>query len=64
MYSGYELTNMYENQSMSSNIANSDISLAAYVRSRQIELADGLKRKAIYLDIKFWIILRDVVAGL
>jgi hypothetical protein len=56
---------MYENQSMSPNIANSDISLAAYVRSRQIELSDGLKRKkAIYLDIKFWIILRDVVAGL
>ena len=28
-------------------------------------MSDGLKRKkAIYLDIKFWIILRDVVAGL
>jgi hypothetical protein len=32
---------------------------------RQIELAHSLKSKrAIYLDIKFWIILRDVVTGL
>ncbi len=43
----------------------SDPSLAAYVRMRQIELALSLKSKrAIYLDIKFWIILRDIVTGL
>jgi hypothetical protein len=35
------------------------------VRSRQLELAKSLERKkAVYLDIKFWIILRDVVTGL
>lgn len=40
------------------------LSLDEYVRQRQIELARDLERKkAIYLDIKFWIILRDVVTG-
>ncbi len=43
----------------------SNISLDAYVRSRQLQLAKSLERKkAVYLDIKFWIILRDVVTGL
>jgi len=43
----------------------SDIPLDIYVRSRQIELAKALEhKKAIYLDIKFWIILRDIVEGL
>lgn len=43
---------------------DSDIRLDAYVRSRQLELARSLdNKKAIYLDIKFWIILRDVVEG-
>jgi hypothetical protein len=43
----------------------SDVSLDAYVRARQVELAKSLRRRrAIYLDIKFWIILRDVVMGL
>jgi hypothetical protein len=43
----------------------SDVSLGAYVRARQVELAKSLRRRgAIYLDIKFWIILRDVVMGL
>jgi len=38
--------------------------LRAYVRSRQLDLAGTLAgKKAIYLDIKFWIILRDVVLG-
>lgn len=41
-----------------------DIPLQAYVRSRQLELATSLEsKKAVYLDIKFWIILRDVVTG-
>jgi hypothetical protein len=39
-------------------------SLKAYVRSRQLELACTLTgKKAIYLDINFWIILRDVLLG-
>jgi hypothetical protein len=39
--------------------------LDKYVRSKQLELASTLAaKKAIYLDIKFWIILRDVVTGL
>ncbi len=42
-----------------------ELSLQAHVRARQIELAKSLEsRKAVYLDIKFWIILRDVVLGL
>lgn len=41
------------------------ISLEAYVREKQIALAKSLEgKKAIYLDIKFWIILRDVVREL
>lgn len=40
------------------------VSLGEYVRRRQMELADELvPRQAVYLDQKFWIILRDVVAG-
>jgi hypothetical protein len=43
---------------------DSEIALDVYVRSRQLELASSLEhKKAIYLDIKFWIILRDVVTG-
>ncbi|MBZ5509867.1 MAG: hypothetical protein LAN70_01735 [Acidobacteriia bacterium] len=35
-----------------------------YVRQRQIELAVDLEfKKAVYLDVKFWIILRDVAVG-
>lgn len=41
-----------------------NILLQVYVRSRQLELAAGVEGKqAVYLDIKFWIILRDVVTG-
>jgi len=44
---------------------SSEIELDKYVRSKQLELSSTLAtRKAIYLDIKFWIILRDVVKGL
>ncbi len=40
------------------------ILLQEYVRSRQLELAVTLEgKKAIYLDIKFWILLRDVTTG-
>jgi hypothetical protein len=43
----------------------SDLLLKAHVRRRQIELAESLKpKRAIYLDTKFWIILRDIVLGL
>jgi len=40
----------------------SELPLKSHVRMRQIALAKSLaQKKAIYLDIKFWIILRDVV---
>src|SRR5882724_1019711 len=40
------------------------LSIDKYVRQRQIELAVDLERKkAVYLDVKFWIILRDIAAG-
>lgn len=46
------------------HFAASRLSLGEHVRQRQIELAVDLERKkAVYLDMKFWIILRDVVAG-
>lgn len=38
--------------------------IQSYVRTKQLELAAALtERKAVYLDVKFWIILRDVVMG-
>jgi hypothetical protein len=44
---------------------DTDMSLQHHVRAHQIELAKSLEsRKALYLDIKFWIILRDVELGL
>jgi hypothetical protein len=56
---------MHENGEMTPPPGASNISLDAHVRSRQLELAKSLERKkAVYLDIKFWIILRDVVTGL
>lgn len=40
-----------------------DVDLERHCRNRQIELATSLKgRKAIYLDIKFWIGIRDAQA--
>ena len=56
---------MHENGEMTAPPRASNISIDAHVRSRQLELAKSLERKkAVYLDIKFWIILRDVVTGL
>jgi hypothetical protein len=49
---------------MTTCATSSNIPLEAYIRSRQIELASTLEHKeAVYLDIKYWIILRDVVDG-
>lgn len=40
------------------------LTLDQYVRRRQLALADTLSgRKAVYLDTKYWLILRDVVLG-
>jgi len=39
-----------------------DISLSRYVRNRRIELGKNVtQRKLIYLDTRYWIILRDVL---
>src|ERR671915_135308 len=44
--------------------ANPDISLERHVKSRVVELGRLLdNRTAIYLDTKFWILLRDCAAG-
>jgi len=41
-----------------------DISLERYVRSKSLSTADKvLARKAIYLDTRYWILLREVVLG-
>jgi hypothetical protein len=38
--------------------------IQSYVRTKQLELAATMaERKAVYLDVKFWIILRDVAMG-
>ena len=47
------------------HIESPDISLNEHMRRRHYELADALKtRRAYYLDTKYWIIIRDVVAGI
>jgi hypothetical protein len=51
--------------SIKGHLASPDVSLDEYVRSRQIALAKRLEqRKAIYLDIKYWIMLRDAATGI
>jgi len=56
---------MREDRNSKRSPGTSDVPLEGYVRSRQIELALSLEhKKSIYLDIKFWIILRDVLGGL
>lgn len=55
---------MHDNRTITTCATSSNIPLEAYIRSRQIELASTLEHKeAVYLDIKYWIILRDVVDG-
>ncbi len=52
-------------KSIDQHRASPDVSIDEHVRRRQLELAQSLEQKqAIYLDLKFWIILRDVAAGL
>ncbi|WP_175699229.1 hypothetical protein [Burkholderia ambifaria] len=49
---------------ISRHLASPDISLGEHVRRQQRKLGDALQlRRSIYLDQKFWIILRDVLAG-
>lgn len=49
---------------MKEHLASPDVSLGEHVRRRQRELGESLQsRRAIYLDQKFWIILRGVAAG-
>lgn len=43
------------------HIKSAHISLSSYVRTRQVDLYEFVKsRQAVYLDTKFWIILRNV----
>ncbi len=45
--------------------STADISIDEYVRRRQIELGQSLSgRTAVYLDTKFWIVVREVLSGL
>ncbi len=40
------------------------MTLERYVRAKQVELARGLHRRAkIYLDVNFWIVLRETAVG-
>jgi hypothetical protein len=44
--------------------ASPEVSLDEHVRRCQIALARTLEHKqAIYLDVKYWIIVRDIAAG-
>lgn len=50
---------------LQAHLLSPEVSLDEHVHIRQIELARLLaSRKAIYLDVKYWIILRDVIAGI
>tara|TARA_R100001480_G_scaffold136521_1_gene133634 strand:- start:10747 stop:11865 length:1119 start_codon:yes stop_codon:yes gene_type:complete len=41
-----------------------DISVQSYLRSKTLELAEDLEvKELVYLDTKFWLILRDVTLG-
>lgn len=46
------------------HLQSSNISLSEHVQSRQSALAESLKNKiSIYLDVKFWILLRDAFSN-
>ena len=47
------------------HLASPDVTLGTHVRSCHAALAEELRfRRVIYLDTKYWIILRDVIAGI
>jgi hypothetical protein len=49
---------------MTSDKLGNSVSLEAYVRQRQIDLGQELEqRKSVYLDVKYWIALREVLLG-
>lgn len=49
--------------SIDAHRAHPEVDLRAHSRNKQIELAMSLKgRRAIYLDLKFWIGIRDAQA--
>jgi hypothetical protein len=53
-----------ESYGIKEHLASPDVSLGEHVRFRQHELGESLQsRRAVYLDQKFWIILRDVAAN-
>ena len=44
--------------------ADPGVSIDQHEKNRRVELSgDVLKRERIYLDLKFWLLLRDVVLG-
>src|ERR1051325_11371440 len=46
------------------HLAHPEISLEGYVRSKMLATADRvLARKKVYLDTRFWILMRDVFLG-
>jgi hypothetical protein len=46
------------------HLASPDVSLDEHVRRRQIELAISLEsRRAIFLDVKYWIVLREIATA-
>ena len=55
---------MTPDSALQRHIASPDVTLDAHVQRCHVVLADDLRpKRAIYLDTKYWIILRDVVAG-
>lgn len=50
--------------SIDSHLASPEVDIRLHSRNRQVELASGiLERQAIYLDLKFWIGLRDAASA-
>jgi hypothetical protein len=55
---------MTPHSALQRHIASPYVTLDAHVQDCHIALSEGLRpRRIIYLDTKYWIILRDVVAG-
>lgn len=56
---------MTPSSTLQHHLDSPDVALSEHMRRRHIDLATTIKsRRAYYLDTKYWIIIRDVVAGL
>jgi len=56
---------MTPSSTLQDHLDSPDITLGEHMRRRHMDLATAMRtRRAYYLDIKYWIIIRDVVVGI